>query len=269
MRPEPLARLNLLCYAFGIVPIEEATNQYIEAARDFEQKLIAVLFGGSRSVEFHVLERVHFLKVCYVCKGWSSGTYAHVSRKNGQIREFVYASSLEWKRVFGNVLTGEFGLPTDLPEPNTDLSAVWTAWFCEFTRVPFALSEDFNQMLKKAALESVIEAVRIAAAKRPAIASDEDRVKYIFGILRQQHLKQLAPERAADEETFFKLRQYWRNLPRGTGYLDKALVHDWLKHCSPDEIRVIMHSTQGLWADLRDEMQKVIAHKTANAATQA
>jgi hypothetical protein len=107
----------------------------------------------------------------------------------------------------------------------------------------------------------IIEAIYITAAKRH-IESPTERIKYVSGILRQKRLEKLLPDRATEKNEYNKamviLKAHWSKQPRGAGYLDKRFVAKWLDYCSIDEIKTVMDVAEGIWSDLRTQMEGII-----------
>lgn len=237
-----------------MVTVEEAINEYLRAATEFETRLRAAI-DEPRPIHFLVEPKIRFLKISFHRLGWDSGIYARVDRQSGRIYDFLYQN--EFRIAGANVFTGEYGFPTDVPEPNTELSALWIAWHESFREIPFAVSKRLAEILKKEGLHPMLEAIRITQSKREL--RGDARINYVVGILRHRLLEKIAPERAAQTKIYFSLHQYWKNQPRGSGYLSKSVVLEWLQYCSADEIRCVMNSTEGLWANLRFEMDRIVS----------
>jgi hypothetical protein len=255
-----------VCLLFGMLSemltVEEATHEYIQHAWAFERRLLASL-DIEREVQFSIEPKVKFLKVLIRRIGWDSGVYARVNRSSGDITEFFHniRHGLTWGCV-GNVFTGNYGLPDDVPEPNTDVCALWREWYSSFNREPLGLSKSFTDLLGQNEIDGILEAIRITRLRRE-IVGNEACIKYVRGILHHRHLEKVAPERAAEMKVFFSLQQYWKHQPRGSGYLNRQEVLEWLRYCTADEIRCIMRTAEGIWADLRDEMDRLVATRKA------
>ena len=244
----------------------EAIDKYVAAAADFESRLQAAL-GTSRSIEFRIEEKVRFFKVLFWRKGLDSGVWARIDLY-GNIYDFLYGPHFGVRGIVGNVLTGKYGFP-EIPEAGSPQNAVWTAWYETFSEIPLSLAEEFTKLLEKGDLDTITEAIQITGSKRDPIHGNDARIRYIYGILRHKLLESVAPERAAEMKTIFSLQQYWQHQPRGSGYLNRSLLKKWLQVCTPDEIRSVMNSAGGLWADLKDEMERIVsARKASQTAAQ-
>jgi len=107
------------------------------------------------------------------------------------------------------------------------------------------------RLTAKSDVSTLAEAVRIAGTKRD-LQEDEARLKYIGGILRNKRLEATSPELASRLRNVKWLMKYWRNQPRGTGFLHTWMLADWLKVCTPEEIRAAMDLAGGYYRELRE-----------------
>jgi hypothetical protein len=96
-------------------------------------------------------------------------------------------------------------------------------------------------------------------------------VKYIVGILRRKRLAAVAPDLAEEKHRLdiskVSLQAYWDKQSRGTGYLNETSVAEWLKYCTVDEIKAVMHGAQGYWADLQTDMDRIAATRKQTGQT--
>ena len=144
--------------------------------------------------------------------------------------------------------------------------AVFEAWVDAFTYPSDEAVTGLLRFTKKNDVPTVAEAVRIAGRKRD-LQEDDARLKYIGGILRNKRLEATSPGLAERLRNVNWLMEYWKNQPRGTGFLHRWMLTDWLKVCTPEEIRAAMDLAGGYYRELREEMNTLIESKTPPAAT--
>jgi hypothetical protein len=153
-----------------------------------------------------------------------------------------------------------------LPEPDTPVASLWGDWYLAFLRIPFAISEELAKLAAKHEVKAVTEAIEITSRKLNGVSDDMRRISYIHGILGHKILERIAPEKAARMKEFYSLRVYWSHQPHGTGYLDQTAVLQWLECCTVDEIRAIMNVANGLWAELKSEMERIVTARTKQSS---
>lgn len=137
---------------------------------------------------------------------------------------------------------------------------VFEAWVDAFTYPSDEAVKGLLRFTAKNGVSTVAEAVRIAGKKRD-LQEDEARLKYIGGILRNKRLESTSPELAERLRNFNWLMTYWQNQPRGTGFLHPWMLKDWLKTCTPEEIRAAMDLAGGYYRELREEMAALVESK--------
>lgn len=126
----------------------------------------------------------------------------------------------------------------DIKKINSVYEKAYQGWsFSESFKV--GSLKKFLTLLPK---EEIIEALNIAIDR---FVDDSDRViPYFCGICWNKIKSKSEP----DFHNFNKLKQYWKNQPRGTGYLpDKYLKH-WISNYSCGDIMEAMDKAQGIWA---------------------
>jgi hypothetical protein len=109
--------------------------------------------------------------------------------------------------------------------------------------------------------DEILDAIQITST-RFHITSETDRLKYVSGILKNKRIEKVLPDKAAERYQLNKavlvLQAHWNKQPRGTHYLDRSVIQEWLTDCSVDEIKAVMDVAEGYWARLREEMKRLI-----------
>ena len=115
--------------------------------------------------------------------------------------------------------------------------------------------KNVSNLLKRFSGDEIIEAIIITWEKN--YIEDERRFRYMCGILKQMKLRKDNPELAKKQENLYKnyyeLLNYWKNQPKGTGYLPIYKVKEWLDNdYDVETIKRCMDLAQGNWSDLQN-----------------
>jgi len=94
---------------------------------------------------------------------------------------------------------------------------------------------DIRNLLKRFTKLEICEAMNLSIR----IESPEDRFRYMCGILYNW---KPTPDR--------ELKKYWKEQPRGSGYLPTWELQKWMRKYTIDEIKDAMDKARGYWTDL-------------------
>lgn len=116
---------------------------------------------------------------------------------------------------------------------------------------------NLKKLLNNNNAEDIIESINISWAN--SRIKNEDKWKYMCGILKNLKLKRDNPEKAKQNEelrkTYYRLLDYWKNQPRGSGYLPLYKVQEWLRIKTEDDIKFAMDNSKGIWDTLKTQLE--------------
>jgi hypothetical protein len=105
-----------------------------------------------------------------------------------------------------------------------------------------------KQFISKLPVNEVVDALKIAISRFP---EDKDRViNYFCGICWNKIKAPMDPAYLIKKE----LIRYWKNQPRGSGYMGIGCLDKWLKEYDVDCIKQAMDLARGIWRDLVDQL---------------
>lgn len=154
---------------------------------------------------------------------------------------------------------------TSYKEESPILDLVCEKW-CEYicpnikgVSVNNELRKKFKSILKNNDAEDLISAIEILSENENVMEKTSgEKIKYLFGILKNLSLKRTNPELAQKNEddyrSYYRLLKYWENKPRGSGYLPKYQCLKWLQIYSENEIMYCMDEANGIWEDLKNQL---------------
>lgn len=130
---------------------------------------------------------------------------------------------------------------------------VWT----ENSGGVFALSnsgkKDIKNLLRTNLAEDIIEAIKISWEN--SRIKDDQKFKYMCGVLRNLKLKRENPEQAKKNEqsrqAYNRLLEHWKKQRRGSNYLPDYKIKEWLENFTELEIKSRMDEAEGYWDTLK------------------
>lgn len=106
-----------------------------------------------------------------------------------------------------------------------------------------------KHFLKFLTVNEIIESLLISINKFPN--NKDDVIKYFCGICWNKIKTKENPNYISKNH----LIKYWREQPRGSGYLHNGLLLKWMKKYDPVFIKEKMDIAQGIWQSLKNELE--------------
>lgn len=112
-----------------------------------------------------------------------------------------------------------------------------------------------QKSLRRFCAEDIIEAIKITWSA--CHIENEQKWKYMWGVAKNLKLRRDNPELAQHKEErnkiYFRLLSFWQNRPRGSGYLPRERIFDWLAlGWTEQQIMKKMEMAGGMWATLKN-----------------
>jgi hypothetical protein len=149
------------------------------------------------------------------------------------------------------------------------------AWEYWFDNPPSeSVHSALTQCAKTHSAPDMIEAIRVAGMKFPMLENDEQRLRYMMGVLRRTALERIAPELAEEERQLDSICKYWEKKGISEWPLYRNRVRGWLRYVDPEGIKAVIHISRG-WRDFHSQMDEIIAntpkyqHEQAEAEAKA
>ena len=66
---------------------------------------------------------------------------------------------------------------------------------------------------------------------------------------------ELAQKKEESHKAYYRLLNHWQTQRRGSGYLPKYVIDEWLENWSENEIKIAMDNAEGMWQDLKNQFE--------------
>ena len=132
----------------------------------------------------------------------------------------------------------------------TLISNIYTEYFPEFCLSKHFKRVTLQRFQKSLPLHEIIDAMGLACSK---INDQDDSIKYFCGVCWKK-----IKNKTDIQFNFslpFKLKKYWEQQPRGSGYIKEGMIEKWLNKYSEEDIKQAMDRAKGLWVNLKKELE--------------